>query len=255
VKTTGEKIQKVLAAAGFCSRRGAEDLIRRGQVRVNGAVVDNPAIRVDPERDQIECEGRRLEQQKKARPRVLILFKTVGTVTSSADPHNPETVYSLLPEDLRDRRWVYVGRLDKDSEGLLLFTDSGELAHRLTHPSFKVDKQYRVKIGGKIEPTQIRSLLRGLTIEGRSMRMDRVRVLWEDADRTTLEIVLHQGEKRQIRRMLARLGLDVLSLCRTKFGPLTLGALRPGECRELNEKEIKKLLKASEAQGEKRQKK
>lgn len=130
-KTRGEKIQKVLAEAGVSSRRGAENLIRQGLVKVNGTIIDNPAIRVDPAADVIEYKGERLLYPS-GKARGLILYKISGYVTSTSDPHNRKTVYDLLPKEERNKKWLYAGRLDKDTEGLLFFTDSGELVHRLT---------------------------------------------------------------------------------------------------------------------------
>lgn len=234
------KIQKFLADCAVCSRRGAEEPVRLGRVRVNGAVVTDPAIRVDPDKDVVEYDGRRIVPFG-GLPRGLILYKTPGVVTSVSDPHNEDTVYDLLPAAERGHRWIYVGRLDKDSEGLVFFTDSGELAHRLAHPSYKVPKRYLVRVPGRVETRHLRQLERGLTIEGRLMRMDSVRVAGWDGDATSLEVVLHQGEKRQIRRMLERLGYSVSLLRRTAFGPLSLEGLAPGGCRRLTAREMKLL--------------
>lgn len=234
------KIQKFLADCTVSSRRGAEELVRDGRVRVNGEVVNDPAIRVDPDEDVVEYDGRRIVPFG-GLPRGLILYKTAGVVTSVSDPHNEQTVYDLLPTRERGHRWIYVGRLDKDSEGLVLFTDSGELAHRLTHPSFKVPKRYLVRVPGRVETRHLRQFERGLTIDGRQMRMDSVRVVRWDGEATSLEVVLHQGEKRQIRRMLERLGYSVSALCRTEFGTLSLEGLSPGGCRRLTAREMKLL--------------
>jgi 23S rRNA pseudouridine2605 synthase len=237
-----EKIQKVLAAAGICSRKKAEELIRQGLVSLNGRVVDNPAIRVDPSSEVLECRGERVLPPGE-NPSCLLLYKLKGFVTSAADPHNKETVYDLLPEqERRGQRWLYVGRLDRDSEGLLLFTDSGELAHRLTYSAFKVPKYYRVTVEGKLESSQLKYLLEGLTIDGKRMFADHARIVGADRKYTTIDLTLHQGEKRQIKRMLARLGFQVTALLRTGFGPLTLKGLDPGGCRRLSPEEIDSLL-------------
>ena len=239
-----EKIQKVLAAAGICSRRAAEELVRRGRVRVNGEVADNPAIRVDPATDVIEFDGRRIDTSP-GRPEGLLLYKRAGYLTSTADPHHRDTVYDLLPARERKRRWLYAGRLDKDTEGLLLFVSSGALVHRLTHPSFEIEKIYLVGIDGPVTRSQLGILTRGLDVEGRRLKLDRVRQLESGPQGTSLEVVLHQGEKRQIRRMFAQLGCNVIYLRRTAFGPLSLEGLAPGECRKLSAGEMRKLLKAA----------
>ncbi|MFH1069242.1 MAG: pseudouridine synthase, partial [Candidatus Glassbacteria bacterium] len=162
----------------------------------------------------------------------------------AADPHHRNTVYHLLPARERNRKWLYAGRLDKDTEGLLLFVNSGDLVHRLTHPSFKIEKHYLVEIAGRITGSQLGQLTRGLEIDGRQMRVDHVRRLSSAGEGTALEVVLHQGEKRQIRRMFERLGCEVTYLRRTAFGPLTLGTLSPGQCRRLSAGEMNMLLEA-----------
>jgi len=231
VNIKGEKIQKVLAASGLCSRRGAEELIRRGFVRVNGTVVDNPAVRVDPTKDRIECRGKIVPPPRKT-VEGLILYKRSGYITSTGDPHHRKTVYSLLPPEERSKRWLYVG------------LDSGELVHRLSHPSFKVKKHYEVKIGGRISPSQLKHLVDGIEVEGRLLHMDRACILKLEEETTLLEVVLHHGEKRQIKKMLGRLGFEVLQLRRTRFGPLTLAGLNRGQSRRLTREEVKALIQA-----------
>ena len=174
----------------------------------------------------------------------MILYKRSGYITSTGDPHHRKTVYSLLPPEERSKRWLYVGRLDKDTEGLLLFLDSGELVHRLSHPSFKVKKHYEVKIGGRISSSQLKRLVDGIEVEGRLLRMDRACILKLEEETTLLEVVLHQGEKRQIKKMLGRLGFEVLQLRRTRFGPLTLAGLNRGQSRRLTKEEVKALIQA-----------
>ncbi len=240
----GEKIQKVLAAAGVCSRREAERLIREGAVRVNGRVLENVAERVDLSRDTIEVRGRKLAPPV-AGPRVLALYKIKGYVTSAADPHHPNTVFDLLPAEERAHHWLYVGRLDRETEGLLLFTDSGELAHRLTHPSFKVSKEYLAEVEGIPTQAGLRRLEQGLTIEGRRMVIDRARPMERlESGRSVLQVELHQGEKRQVRRMFEALGHPVRELKRVRFGPIALGQMKPGKCRHLSPQEVSSLLRA-----------
>lgn len=210
---------------------------------MNGEVCDNPALRIDPAKDVVEYRGKRIILPSK-KTACLILYKTAGYVTSTGDPHHRKTVYQLLPKAERGTRWLYVGRLDKDTEGLLVFTDSGELVHALSHPSYKVAKHYRVEVAGRLGRQDLKKLERGFEVEGRLMKMDQARILPSEKNITRLELVLHHGEKRQIKRMLGQLGYRVISLCRTRFGPLTLAGLKPGECRRLEEKEMEDLMRA-----------
>ncbi len=239
----GEKIQKVLARAGASSRRGAEKLIAQGRVKLNGSVVTDPAIRVDPAADKLEVDGKPLAPPP-ARPAALILYKKIGYVTSADDPHNESTVYDLLPSEEREKRWLYAGRLDKNSEGLVLFTNSGELVQRLTHPSFKVRKHYTVRVRGNPGGEGLMRMERGMEIDGRNMRAESVSKLGFSHGEGTFEVILTQGEKRQIRRMFEALGCEVRYLCRHRIGPVTLQGLVPGQCRTLSDRELSRLISA-----------
>ena len=235
----GVRVQKVLAGAGVASRRAAEHLILQGRVRVNGkkAVLGQ---RVDPFRDQVTVDGRRV--QIKPERSYLMLNKPAGVITTSRDPQGRETVLDLVGDEAR----VYpVGRLDAATEGLLLLTDDGELAHRLTHPSFEVSKIYVAEVEGWVGPAVIRRLLDGVEIErGRMVRADRAKVLDSrkggDA-RSVLELTLHEGPRRVVRRMLEAVGHPVVRLVRTGLGPLRLGRLIRGTYRNLTPQEVASL--------------
>ncbi len=247
----GEKIQKVLARAGASSRRGAVKLIAEGRVKLNGQVVIDPAIRVDAGKDKLEVDGKPLAPPP-AKPEALILFKKIGYVTSADDPHNKSTVYDLLPPEERNKRWLYAGRLDKNSEGLVLFTNSGELVQKLTHPSFKVQKQYTVRVRGNPGGEGLMRMERGMEIEGRNMRAVSVTKTGFIHGEGTFEVILEQGEKRQIRRMFDALGCDVRYLCRHRIGTVTLDGLSPGQCRHLSSVELKTLIHAGAAGAKRR---
>ncbi|MBW7996889.1 MAG: rRNA pseudouridine synthase [Candidatus Glassbacteria bacterium] len=247
----GEKIQKVLAHAGVSSRRGAEKLILEGRVRLNGRTLTDPAIRVDPDTDKLEIDGKPLPPPPE-KPAALILYKKIGYVTSRADPHNKNTVYDLLPPEERGRNWLYAGRLDKNSEGLVLFTSSGALVQRLTHPSFKVEKQYTVRVHGNPGPGGLEKMLRGMEIEGKLLKADSVRKTGFHTGEGTYEVVLSQGEKRQIRRMFAELGCQVRYLCRTRIGPVGIEGLAPGQSRRLTDAELRRLLGDRSGAGRRR---
>jgi pseudouridine synthase len=243
-KPRGEKIQKVLAQSGVCSRRGAEKLILAGRVTLGGETVTDPAIRVDPEKDVLQVDGKPLPSPTPG-VSVLILYKKIGYVTSKADPHNPNTVYDLLPPAERGKRWIYAGRLDKDSEGLVLFSDSGELVQRLTHPSFKIEKHYTVRVRGNPGGSGLMKMERGMEIDGVKMKAERATKTDFSGGEGTYHLVLTQGEKRQIKRMFAELGCDVRYLCRTRMGPVSLEGLSPGQSRKLTAAEVKQLLEAT----------
>lgn len=238
----GERLQKILATAGVCSRRDAKQLIRDGAVKVNGRVVTDTGFRVDSEDAVITVRGKRVR-----RPQMMYVMmnKPKGYVTTLSDPQRRRTVADLLPRTRE--RLKPVGRLDYASEGLLLFTNDGDLIQRLTHPSFGVWKVYRVEVHGLLADKAIARLERGVVIEGRRTAPARVRVLSHDPKkgRTTVEVSVHEGRKHQVRNMLAAVGANVLSLRRTKVGPLTLRGLGPGQCRLLSREEVSRLKRAA----------
>lgn len=226
-----ERLQKILSMAGVCSRRQAEAYLRSGRVSVNG----QPAglgDRADPERDQVALDGRAVRLPR--RHTYLMLHKPRGYVTTLSDERGRRTVAQLI-EGCKARVWP-VGRLDMDSEGLLLLTDDGALTHTLTHPSHQVEKEYRVQVRGDLE--RALPLLRApMELDGERMMADWV----EQAGPDWLTIVIHQGKKRQVRRMCAAVGLAVERLIRVREGGLLLGDLKEGAWRALTQEELNRL--------------
>lgn len=226
-----ERLQKILSMAGVCSRRQAEAYLRSGRVSVNG----QPAglgDRADPERDQVALDGRAVRLPR--RHTYLMLHKPRGYVTTLSDERGRRTVAQLI-EGCKARVWP-VGRLDMDSEGLLLLTDDGALTHTLTHPSHQVEKEYRVQVRGDLE--RALPLLRApMELDGERMMADWV----EQAGPDWLTIVIHQGKKRQVRRMCAAVGLAVERLIRVREGGLLLGDLKEGAWRAITQEELNRL--------------
>jgi 23S rRNA pseudouridine2605 synthase len=237
---TEERLQKVLARAGVSSRRKAEELIVAGRVAVNGRVVRELGAKVDAERDSVALDGRPLGREG---PEHWLLHKPVGVITTVEDPWGRPTARSLVPTAAR----VYpVGRLDADSSGLLLFTNDGELAHRLTHPRHGHEKEYRVRVAGRPTAETLRRLRRGVVLDGRVTAPSELRLLEPTADGTWLAVVLREGRKRQIRRMLDGVGHPVLELIRLRMGPIALGDLAPGQARRLTPAEVHALAALAE---------
>lgn len=233
--STGERLQKVLARAGFGSRRSAEELIADGRVTVNGetAILGQ---RVDTESDRIEVDG--IPVSVREGLVYYLLNKPVGVVTTASDPQRRPTVVDLVPVEPR----VYpVGRLDVDSEGLLLLTNDGELTHRLTHPSFGVEKEYLVEVEGSPSPGAVRRLREGVELEDGMTAPAQAAPVGDRA----LRIVIHEGRNRQVRRMCAAVGHPVRRLVRTRIGPIAERTLKPGEWRPLTLAEVRALEKAA----------
>jgi 23S rRNA pseudouridine2605 synthase len=237
---TGVRLQKFLADAGIASRREGERLIQAGRVEVNGRVVTALGVRVEPERDQVRVDGRRVRSVE--RRAYYLLNKPKGTITSASDPEGRPTVVELL-QGVRERVFP-VGRLDWSSEGLLILTNDGDLAYRLTHPANHVAKVYRVKVKGSVEEDDLRALRRGLILDGRRTLPARVERISGQVN-SWLEVTLYEGRKNQIRRMLDRLGHRVQKLKRIAIGPIRDRALKPGEWRRLTPDEIRRLREGS----------
>ena len=223
-----ERLQKILSGAGICSRRKAEEYLTAGRVKVNG-IIASLGDKADPERDVVEVDGAAVTSP--AAHTYIMLHKPRGVVTTMSDEKGRPTVAELV-RDCPARVWP-VGRLDMDSEGLLILTDDGELTHRLTHPSHRVEKEYVVRVRG--DTARALSLLRApMVIDGENMEADRV----ELTGKNTLTMVIHQGKNRQIRRMCAAAGLEVLRLKRVREGGLRLHDLQAGCWKLLTNEEI-----------------
>ena len=231
-----ERLQKLLSTAGVCSRRKAEEYIKTGRVTVNGMVA-GLGERADPLRDRIQVDGKDL---KKAEPAVwLMLHKPRGYVTTLSDEKGRRTAAQLV-RNCGTRVWP-VGRLDLDSEGLLLFTNDGEGTHRLLHPSHEIEKEYHVKVKGDLETAL--SILNGpMELDSEPLAPAKAHFLTGSLQEGTISVVIHQGKNRQVRRMCAQSGLSVLRLKRVREGSLQLGTLKAGKWRYLTENEISDLL-------------
>ncbi|MCL2513368.1 MAG: rRNA pseudouridine synthase [Oscillospiraceae bacterium] len=227
------RLQKYLSECGVASRRHAEEMILSGAVRVNG---QKPVLgdKIDPDRDKITVYGERVKATGKNI--YLMLNKPRGYVTTMSDEMDRKCVAELVAD--AGQRVYPVGRLDRESEGLLLFTNDGELANALTHPSKHVSKTYRVTIRPNIADGQLTKLTEGIMIEGKKTLPCKIKVLTEEAGRTVLEIILFEGRNRQIRKMLEETGLETARLKRTAVGSVKLGALPPGKWRLLSNDEI-----------------
>lgn len=228
------RLQKFLSGAGVASRRRAEELIRAGRVRVRGEVVTEPGVKIDPDADPVEVDGRRVRLQP---PQWVALHKPAGYVSARSDPQGRPTIYDLLPDRLHGL--FHVGRLDLDSEGLLLLTNDGDLAHRLLHPSFEIDREYEVEVDGNVHDESLHRLLRGVHLEDGVARAVTVRRLRGAPDgRSRLRVTLREGRKREVRRMFSAIGHPVRRLVRVRYGPIRLGSLEPGRWRRLSTHEI-----------------
>jgi 23S rRNA pseudouridine2605 synthase len=235
----GVRLQKVLAGAGVGSRRHCEELIAKRRVKVNGAVVREQGVRVDPETDEIEVDGVRVVTQ--AGLVYLAANKPRGMISSMSDDRGRESLGDLVAE--RTERLFHVGRLDADSEGLILMTNDGELAHRLMHPSFEVDKTYLIEVPGPFGRDVLRKLRKGVQLEDGPAKADDIRVLEAAGNRILLEMTLHEGRKHIVRRMLDEVGHPVRQLVRTRIGPVQIGTLRANRVRHLTRYEVGALYK------------
>jgi 23S rRNA pseudouridine2605 synthase len=230
----GERLQKVLARAGVASRRVVEEMIGRGRISVNGETVRVQGMRVDPLRDRIAVDGARIELRD---DRVTYaLNKPAGVITAMSDDRARPTVGDLIG-DLAPGL-VHVGRLDQDTEGLLLMTNDGELAHRLAHPSYEVRKTYLAQVSGSVPRSLARRLREGVELDDGPVAVDSFQVVDTHAGQSVVEVVLHEGRKHIVRRLLADVGLPVSRLTRTAIGPIQLQRMRSGSIRRLTRQEV-----------------
>jgi pseudouridine synthase len=243
----GVRLQKVLASAGVASRRVCEQFIVAGKVRVNGKVVKELGTRINPEVDQVSVNGQPIQLDSS---RVyLALNKPYGVVSSMQDENGrPDLMQFVVDYD----RVFNVGRLDAETTGLIIMTNDGDLAHKLAHPKFGVKKTYLAHVEGKIENSTIQKLLDGIELEDGFIAADECRLKDVAVAESLVEIVLHSGRNRIVRRMLAEVGHPVIGLVRQQFGPIRLGHLKPGQVRDLNKLEVGSLLKAAEGGSEKK---
>ncbi len=238
----GIRLQKILAQAGLGSRRSCEELISQGRVSVNGKTVSSQGKRVDPTKDLIEVDGVKIS--KGFTPVVLMMNKPSGVVTTMKKTDDRVTVGEFV--EGRKERLFHVGRLDQDTEGLLLLTNDGALGHGLTHPSIGVPKVYLARIRGLIKPAQIKMLTDGVELSDGFAKASSAKLIASTAGDCLVEITIHEGRNRIVRRMIEFLGLELLQLVRTQFGPIKLGEMKPGKSRILSDVEVRSLYEVIE---------
>jgi 23S rRNA pseudouridine2605 synthase len=237
----GVRLQKLLAAAGVGSRRVCENLITEGRVEVDGQVVTELGVRINPKTQVVHVDGDRVNLDEE---RVYLAFnKPLGVVTTMSDELGRPSIADYLGN--RNDRLFHVGRLDADTEGLLLLTNDGDLAHRLQHPAYGVLKTYLAQIQGPVPRDLGKRLREGIELEDGPVRVDSFRVVDSQPGKALVEVVLHEGRKHVVRRMLAEVGHPVLSLVRTEVGPIRLADLRSGRTRKLGRAEVAALYKAA----------
>jgi 23S rRNA pseudouridine2605 synthase len=238
------RLQKLLAQSGVASRRKCEELMLDGQVEVDGEVVTRLGTKVDPRTAVIRVSGRRLPPVSEHV--YLVLNKPRGVVSTMSDPEGRRTVGDLVAElrlqGAQVPRLFHVGRLDTDTSGLLLLTNDGDFAHRMAHPSYEVEKTYVAEVEGRVARGTIADLLAGVTLEDGPVQVRRARLVATTGGRSILELVIHEGRNRIVRRLLDHVGHPVRQLSRTRFGPVELGKLPVGQTRELTNDELGGLL-------------
>nr|WP_218910627.1 pseudouridine synthase [Nocardioides thalensis] len=232
------RLQKLLAQSGVASRRKCEELMLEGEVEVDGEVITRLGTKVDPRTAVIKVSGKRLPPISDHA--YLVLNKPRGVVSSMADEQGRKDLSSLVAD--RPERLFHVGRLDTDTSGLLLLTNDGDFAHRMAHPSFEVEKTYVAEVAGRVSKGTIADLLAGVTLDDGPVQVRRARVVDTAADRTIVELVIHEGRNRIVRRLLDHVGHPVKVLTRTQFGPVVLGKLPVGAMRDLTDAELGDLL-------------
>jgi 23S rRNA pseudouridine2605 synthase len=253
-----ERIQKVLANAGVASRRNVEEMIRQGRVTVNGRVMTELPILIDPQRDKVSVDDEpvRLREPETKQRFYFLMNKPKGVYSTNVAQGEQVRAVDLLPRDLPARLYP-VGRLDADSKGLLLLTNDGDLTNQLTHPRYGVAKTYRAIVDGYVRPETVQALQKGVWLadrnsgEGFKTGRSHIKIAKRGREKSVLEITVREGRNRQVRRMLAGLGHKVRDLTRIKMGPLTLDKLAPGQFRPLTMREVKALRALGQKKGEK----
>ncbi|MCF8030802.1 MAG: rRNA pseudouridine synthase [Desulfohalobiaceae bacterium] len=244
------RLNKFLSRSGICSRRRADELIAAGRVSLDGRVVSQMGLRVHPETDRVSVDGKPVAapREDSSSHVYLALHKPAHVVTTLSDPQNRTTILHLLPASLREKRILPAGRLDYLSEGLLLLSTDGNFLNRVTHPSYHLPKEYRIKIKGGLTGKKLKSLQKGMVLEGDlELAPVGVKVMKSSGKGTHwLQLTLQQGINRQVRRMCNQLNWEVLRLIRTAQGPVELGDLQPRACRHLTRNEIRGLLREPE---------
>lgn len=232
-----KRLQTVLAHAGVASRRKAAELIKDGKVKIDGRVNTEAGSRIDPGEHRITVNGRLISREENKY--YFIFNKPKDVISTVTDTHNRKKVTDFFSHI--NARLYPVGRLDKDTTGILIVTNDGELAHKLAHPSFRIDKEYEVKIKGVLPPRDLMDLKRGVRLDGRKTAPCRIRLVKKTSREGIYRIKLHEGRKRQIRRMFGSAGHSVVELKRIKYAGLTAGRLKEGQYRELTKKEVERL--------------
>jgi 23S rRNA pseudouridine2605 synthase len=236
------RLQKLLATSGVASRRKCEELMLAGEVEVDGEVVTRLGTKVDPATAVIRVSGRRLPP---ASPNVyLVLNKPRGVVSTMSDPQGRRTLGDLVAD--RPERLFHVGRLDTDTSGLIVLTNDGDFAQRLAHPSYEVDKTYVAEVDGEVTKATLRTLREGVTLDDGPVTVSRTRVVQHGRGKTIVELVIHEGRNRIVRRLLDHVGHPVTRLTRTRLGPVRLDNLKSGEMRELTNDELGSLLDSTQ---------
>jgi 23S rRNA pseudouridine2605 synthase len=236
----GVRLQRVLAAAGLGSRRACEQLIEEGRVEVDDKLVVVQGMRVDPKKAVIKVDGLRIASAPNHV--YIVLNKPKGVVSTMSDPEGRPSLQEYVGD--REARLFHVGRLDADTEGLILLTNDGDLAHRLSHPSFEVEKTYLAEVTGPVARDVGKRLKQGVELEDGLVQIDSFRLISQVGSRVMVEVKLHEGRKHVVRRALAEVGHPVSQLVRTDLGPISLGNLRPGKQRKLSQQEIGALYRA-----------
>ena len=236
------RLQKLLAQSGVASRRKCEELMLAGLVEVDGEVVTRLGTKVDPRTAVVRVDGKRLPPV--SAHVYLVLNKPRGVVSTMSDPAGRPTLQDLVAD--RPERLFHVGRLDTDTSGLILLTNDGDFAHRMAHPSYEVDKTYVAEVEGEVTKVSLQELLAGVVLDDGTVTVSRARLVSDGRGKSIVELVIHEGRNRIVRRLLDHLGHPVRRLTRTAIGPVSLGQLGVGELRELSREELGTLLDTAE---------